>query len=313
MRTLVFALALLATLYSGYWFAAASQIQAQSEAALADLKAKGWEIDHADLSTTGFPLRFDTVMTDLSIASPDGQILGTAPFLRIFADSYHPVRVDVVSPEARALVMAGQEFDISAKDLRASSTVTLSSHLPLERATVGSGPMELGNEGGWALRLDRLTATAHSAGPAAYDLFVEANGLQPAIVSSHVDLLRIAARVALDQPLGLRSTTPPRFESVVIQEVRIAQGDVALTGRGELRPDAQGYLTGTVILAVENWRGLLDLLQSAGFLVFEQRVFLEGALVEMSGGSDRIELPVTFADGQVEALGMTLLPAPRVL
>lgn len=314
MRTLLYVAAVLVTLLSGAWFVAASQIESRTQAALADLEARGWEVDYADLATTGFPSRFDMTLTDLRLASPDGGVAWEAPSLRVFAPSYQPNRVVALWPEEQSLTVAGRRIDISARDLRASATAGLSSDLPLDEATVGSGLAAVQAENGWGFGMDRLAATAERSGTgAAYDFSLEAEGLRPATVSANIGLLRLDARVTLDAPVELRGGSTPRFEGLDLRELRLAQGEVALTGTGQLAPDAQGYLAGTVTLAAENWRGLLDLLESAGLLVLDQRAFLQGALEELAQGGDRIEVPVTFANGQVQALGMVLLEAPRVL
>lgn len=315
MRMLLFAVAVLATLLAGAWFLAASQVEARAEAALAQLEAQGWEVDYADLSTTGFPARLDTEVTRLRLASPDGRTVWETPSLRIYAMSYRPNRVVAVLPPEQNLIVAGQRLDISARDLRASATAGLSADLPLEEATVGSALAAVQAENGWGFGMDRLVAMATRAGTGAdYDLFVEAEGLRPAAVSANIGLLRLDARVTLDSPVELRGGgTSPRFMGLVLREVRLAQGEVALTGTGELAPDAQGYLAGTITLAAENWRGLLNLLEAAGLLVLDQRAFVEGALEELAQGQDRIEVPVTFANGRIEALGLVLMEAPRVL
>ncbi|EYD77556.1 High-affinity K+ transport system, ATPase chain B [Rubellimicrobium mesophilum DSM 19309] len=312
MRTLLLVIAALFALLSGGWFLVAWQIESRAEAALADLRARGFSVDYADLSTTGFPSRFDTTATNLRLATPDGRVIWEAPFLRVTALSIRPNRVTTLWPQDQTLTLAGQRIDLSAKDLRASATVGLSTDLPLDEATIGSGLATVQAENGLGFGMDRLAARAARSG-SAYDLFAEVEGLRPATVSANIGLLRLDARVTLDAPLELRSPTAPRFRGVALREVRLAQGDVALTGSGTLEPDAQGYLAGTVNLTAENWPGLLDLLQAAGLLAEQQRPFVEGALAQMAQGSDRIEVPVTFADGKVEALGLVLLEAPRVL
>ena len=313
MRTLLFAMALLVTLLSGAWFLVASQIETHAEASLADLEARGWQVDYADLSTTGFPARFDTTVTRLRLASPDGRLVWETPSLRVYAASYHPNRVVALWPQEQTLAIAGQMLAISAQDLRGSVTAGLSTNLPLTQVTVGSGLAAVEAESGWGVGMDRLVLAADRAGMADYDLLVEAEGLRPATFSANIGLLRLDARVALDAPLVLRNGRAPQFRGLALRELRLAQGDVALTGTGDLAPDAQGYLAGTVTLGAENWRGLLDLLEAAGLLAMDQRVFVEGALEELAGGSDRIEVPVRFVNGQIEALGLVLLAAPRVL
>lgn len=313
MRSLLFAMAILVTLLSGAWFLVASQIESRAEAALADLEARGWQVAYADLSTTGFPLRFDTTVTRLQLALPDGRIVWETPSFRLYAASYRPNRVFALWPQEQSLVIAGQRLAIAAQGLRAGATAGLSSGLPLEQATLGSGIAAVQSEAGWGFGIDRLAATADRSGSSDYHLFVEVEGLRPAAVSANIGLLRLEAQVALDAPVEFRTSAAPRFQGLALRELRLAQGNVALTGTGALAPDAQGYLAGTLTLAAENWRGLLDLLGAAGLLVPDQRVFVEGALQELSQGGDRIEVPVTFANGRIEALGVALLAAPRVL
>ena len=315
MRTLFFVVAVLAALYGGYWFVGSSQVESRAEAALADLEARGWAVDYAELDTTGFPSRFDTTVTDLSLASPDGRLAWAAPFFQVLALSYRPHEVIAVWPPEQRLTVASQPIEIASQGLRASATVGLSGDLPLDHATLEGGLSAVSSGAGWGFGLDGLLAAIRRAGTAAatYDVFLEARGLRPATVSASLGLLRLDAAVTLDAPLDLRLQEPPRLVGLAIREARLAQGDVALTASGELAPDAQGFLAGTVVLTAENWRGLLDLLEAAGVLIHDQAPFLQGALEELAQGSDRIEVPVTFRDGQVEALGVVRLEAPQVL
>ena len=312
MRTLLYLTLLLVTLLCGGWFVVAYQIEARVEAAVADLRTRGWEVSFDEISTTGFPMRIDTTLRDLSINSPDGRLAWKAPLFRFYALSYQPNRVIAVWPQQQSLRVAGQSFDISAQDLRTSATAGLSTDLPLNSVTVGSGLAAVEAQSGWGIGMDRLAATADRMGTT-YDLFLEAEGLRPATFSSNIGLLRLDAQLMLDGPVTLRSRTAPLFKGVELHELRLAQGEVALTGTGRLAPDQRGYLAGSVTFAVEDWRGFLDLLGAGGVLTQEQRPFLEGALEEMAQGSNRIKIPVTLADGNVSALGLVLLDAPRVL
>lgn len=315
MRALFFVVALLAALYGGYWFVGSSQVEARAREALADLRAQGWQVDYASLDTRGFPSRFDTTVTDLALASPDGRLSWEAPFLRVFALSYRPNRVIAAWPPEQSLTLAGQRLDIAAEGLRGSAAVDLSPDLPLADARLESGPMTVASAAGWELGLDRLLAAIRPAGPepAAYDVFLEAEGLRPPALGARLGLLRLDGQVTLDAPLDRTLAAPPRLLGLSLRELRLAQGAAALAATGDLAPDERGFLAGTLTLRAENWRDLLALLESAGLLVHDQAPFLAGALEELAGGQDDIEVPVTFRDGQVEALGLVLLQAPRVL
>ena len=122
MRTLFVVVALLAALYGGYWFIGQSQIERRAEAALADLEARGWDVAYSDLSTTGFPSRFDTTVSDIALTSPDGGIAWAAPFVQVFALSYRPNRIIAAWPDMQSLAVGGQRLDIAAQGLRASAS-----------------------------------------------------------------------------------------------------------------------------------------------------------------------------------------------
>lgn len=314
MRTLFFVVAVLAALYGGYWFVGSSQVETRAEAALAELEAQGWAVDYESLDVAGFPSRFDTTVTDLALASPEGRLAWAAPFFQVLALSYRPNRIIAVWPPEQRLTVAGQPIEIASESLRASAAFGLSADLPLEAATLEGALATVSSEAGWGFGLDRLLAAIRQAGAAAtYDLFLEAEGLRPATVGADVGLLRVDAQVTLDAPLDGRLQEAPRLIALAIRDARLVQGKVALTASGDLAPDAQGFLAGSVLLTAENWRGLLDLLEGAGILIHDQAPLLQRALEELAQGSDRIELPVTFRDGQVEALGVVLLQAPQVL
>ena len=314
MRALFFVVAVLAALYAGYWFVGSSQVETRAEAALAQLEARGWEVDYTDLSTDGFPSRFDTTVTDLHLASPDGRVVWDAPFLQVFALSYRPNQIISIWPPEQQVAIAGQPLTVTSEGLRASGTARLSPDLPLDHAAVESGPMTITSGQGWSASLGRLLGAIREAGPgpASYDVFLETEDVASPAIPVPLDLLRFDAQVTLDQPLDRRVAGPLRPLSLALREARLAQGDVAVTASGDLAPDAQGFLAGETTVTVANWRGLLDLLQDLGLLPFDRRALFEGAFEGLSQGEDRIEVPVTFADGKVEALGLVLLDAPRL-
>lgn len=316
MRRLFVAVMVLAALYAGYWVVGSSQLERAARLALDDLAARGWQVAYSDLSTAGFPSRFDTTVTDLALASPDGAFAWEAPFLQVLALGYRPNQVIAVAPPDQVLTLGGQRLDLSAQGLRASATVGLSADLPLDHAAVESGLTAVRSSAGWGLGLDRLLAAIRRAGsgaPNAYDLYLEANGLRPDAVGSDLGLLRLAATATFDRPLDRRLARPPRLLSLALTDARLAEGDVAVAAAGTLAPDARGFLAGDLTLRVENWRGLLDLLDAAGVLVHDQAPLLAGALEELAQGSPDLELPVTFRDGGISALGVVLLEAPQVL
>lgn len=315
MRILFWIVATLVALYGGYWFVGQNQIETRAARALDALAAQGWEVDRTGLNTTGFPSRFDTTVTDLRLASPDGQLVWEAPFFQILALSYRPNEVIAVWPPQQRLTIGGLPVDIAADRLRASARVGLSPALPLREAVIESGPLRASASNG-EIGLARLLAAIRSAPDGAagtYDLWLEATDLTAPGLPAPLPLLRLDARVLLGAPLDRTlASGPPRLLSLDIREARIQPGAASLTASGHLAADAEGVLEGELRLVIDDWRAMLDLAGQAGLADGTSRRLFENALTVMAGPEGRIELPLTLADGWISALGLRLARAPRL-
>jgi hypothetical protein len=312
MRTLFWVVLVAAAAYAGLWFVGERQVETRAAQALADLEARGWQVDYASLNTTGFPSRLDTRIEDLRLASPDGSLGWVLPALQVYALVYRPTHVIADLPPEQVVTAAGRDFDVTSEGLRASARGGLSARLPFREAVVEGGPLTVAGEG-VAVSLGRLLLAAREAGPGAnaYDLYLDAGEVTPVEGAPALDLVRLDAQVTLDRPLDRTLQGAPGILDVALRDARVTLGDVALSASGALAPDAAGVLEGEVVIVAENWRGLLDLGEAAGALDPGRRAIFEQALAGLAEG-DRIEVPVTFAEGRVSALGLPLLAAPRV-
>ncbi len=312
MRALVWIVAAVAAAYAGLWFVGERQVETRAARALADLEARGWEVDYASLNTTGFPSRLDTRVTDLRLASPDGTLGWALPALQVYALVYRPTHVIADLPPEQAVTVAGREFAVTSEGLRASARGGLSARLPFREAVVEGGPLTVAGEGAEVF-LGRLLLAARERDPAAhaYDLYLDVGELVPAEGAPALDLVRLDAEVTLDRPIDRELQGAPAIRGIALRDLRLALGDLALSASGALAPDAEGALAGEVVIVAENWRGLLDLGERSGTLDPARRLLFERALEGLADG-DRIEVPVTFADGTVSALGLPLLAAPRL-
>lgn len=313
MRALVWITGVLALLYGGYWFVGRSQVETRARAALADLEAQGWEVDYSSLETVGFPSRFDTTVTDLALASPDGQVAWEVPVLRVYALSYRPNHVIARLPPTQRVTVGGRAFDVAAEGLQASARAGLSADLPFRDVTVESGPLTItgpGIEGGVSRLLAAVRLAEAEGDDPAYLVFLEGEDLAVAGTPA-LDLVRIDALATLGAPIDRRLQEAPPLVSLSLRDVRLARASSALTATGTLMPDAEGFLAGEVVLAAEDWRGALLSLEEAGLLTADVAGLVAGALEPLAEG-DRIDVPVTFAEGRVSALGLPLLAAPQV-
>lgn len=313
MRRLFYLVLTIALLYAGYWFAAATAVERGAAAAVDRARAQGWRIAYSDLSTEGFPSRLDTTVSDLSVTTPDGRVEWTAPFVQLLALSYRPNHVIALWPPDQRVTVMGQPVEVVSDRLRASAAVGFSTDVPLQAATVESDALTL-SAAGWQVSLGHLLGAVRqaAAGPATYDLWLEVSALRSPALPAALDLLKLDAQVGLSAPLDRRMQGDPQVLSIALHEMRLASGAAAITAAGDLAPDDEGYLAGTLTVAADQWQSLVDLALEAGLLPPERRGLVEGMLRGLARGGDRLEIPLTFAGGQVSAGGIGLIEAPRV-
>jgi len=323
MRGLTIIVAVLTTLYSGYWFVARAAVSQGTDALIETLRDGGWQVDFASLSTVGFPNRIDTTATELRLADPAG-LAWAAPFFQVFALSYRPNEIIAVWPDEQVLTLAGQRLSITSQGLRASARIGISTALPLDQVTAESGPMRVDSDQGWSVSLDRALTAFRRAGPvpATYDAFAEATALvPPAVLVARIDpegnlpetvsRARMDAGLTFDRPLDrFTGEDGPLLTALDLREMVLEWGDITLSAQGTLTVDARGVPDGRITLSVTNWRGLLDLAVAAGAFSPDVAPTWQAMAETMSGGTDQIDLPVTFQNGLMSMGFIPLGPAP---
>ncbi|NAZ36004.1 DUF2125 domain-containing protein [Rubellimicrobium sp. CFH 75288] len=314
MRVLVGLVVAAALLYGGYWFVGQSQVENRTEAALENLAAAGWHVRYGTVNTTGFPSRFDTTITDLHLAPPDGRWAWAAPFVQALALSYRPNRIIAAFPPEQEIVVGQERMTLRTDRLRASGGVGLTPDLPLDQVVIESGPWDVVGSSGWRVAAERLLAALRpsAAGPRHYDLYLETGPLTLPAPAPPLSAVRLDGVVELDRPLDRRIGGAPDLVALAISEARLQAGEGALTLRGDLAPDEAGFLAGVLTVAAEDWRALLTAAEQAGLLGVAAREPFERGLEAAAQGSDTIEIPVTLANGVVSALGFPLAAAPRL-
>jgi hypothetical protein len=325
MRFLTMLVTVLAGLYGGYWFIGRAAVQNSGESFLQQLEQEGWAVSYSDLSTIGFPSRFDTTITDLSLTHPVNGITWATPMFQVFALSYRPTRVIAIWPERQVITLPQERFVITADGLRASGGVNVGLSLPLDAITLESGPMQIVSDRGYQITLDKLLAAFRSAGPgpADYDFYAEALGLLPpaalgamidptGTLPAAIEVLRIDSHVVLDQPINRNMQGQARVQALTLREMRVVWGDIELSGTGSLAVAADGTLDGTIDLVAQNWPQVITLAVSAGVLSPSVAPLLQGAGNMLSGGTNQLAAPLTFKDGLMSLGPIPLGEAPRL-
>jgi hypothetical protein len=323
MKALTIIVVVLAALYSAVWVAARTGAERGALAVAEGLRAEGWDVAYDDLSVRGYPSRVDTTVTGLRLAN--GAAGWQAPFVQVFALAWRPTEVIAVWPPEQVVTLPGQELTIASDGLRASASIAASTALALDQVTVESGPLTVVSSTGWATGADRALAAFRQAGPgpADYDLFIEATtlalpdplrvvldpgGQRPAALA----LLRLDAMVTLAQPLDRFATGPAQVQALTLRQLALDWGDAGVTGAGSLTVGQDGTPEGRITLTLRNWRALIAVAVAAGVVSPEVAPTWENMGAALSGGGDTLDLPVTFADGNMSLGPLPLGPAPRL-
>lgn len=327
MKRLLFVIVAAAALYAGYWFVGANGASAGFERWFEDRRAEGWVADYAGINTRGFPSRFDTTITDISLADPDTGVAYAAPFLQIFALSYKPEHVIAVWPNQQSLSSPFGKAAITSTDMRASLIVKKSASLALEKANFVAQNVKAELENGAAYGASRALLAVEQVPTTqnAYHFGVEAREValpQPKGVRLEAGLLpetleqaRGDVTVTFDRPWdvsALQAARPqPTRVEVKLIEAKWGQLDLRLAGAFDV--DSAGRADGEVTIKAQNWRDILALGVASGAVPQQlQRPIEQGLslLSGLSGNRNTLDLPLTLERGQMKLGPIPLGSAP---
>lgn len=324
MRFLIALVTILAGLYGGYWFVGRSLVERGVEDFLADLQSQGWEVRHDGIRTRGFPSRFDTTITDLSLYHPPSGAGWEGAWFQILALSYAPNRVIAVWPRQQAIVLPGERLTIASADMRASASVKLSTALALDTVTIDATSLVISSDRGWETGVDRALFAVRAAGPGPsdYDLFLEMTDLAPPPeilaaldqpgVPPTIAAVRVDSGLTLGQPLDRHLSEPVTVEALTLRDTRLVWGEVELSGSGRLEADEDGFAEGAITLGLTNWDPLLDLAVVSGGMMPGLARGLSRALDAISQDGQTVLAPFAFRDGLISFAFLTLGAAPQM-
>jgi hypothetical protein len=313
----LFGLAVLATvLWGGYWFVGSAAL----DRAVAEvLAAPRSPLSAASHTVRGFPNRFDLTLTEPRVQ--EGGVAWAAPFVQVFALSYRPHHVVTVFPNEQSVQLGGVDWLVSSASARASAVMEPTANLRLDRASLVATRTALA--GGDARHIaEEVRVAGRSQSAQVYEVVAEVQTAfpDPALMDlidpariwpRRFDLLRLDGELALRAPLDLgaaRNGLPPTAEVALTGARLVGEGlDLRVSGRVVL--DAPGGPQGDLVLAVEDWRDLLDRLAEGGLLPPEQRAFVE-ALVPGLARPDApgaLDIPLRVEAGQVRLGPVVLL------
>lgn len=331
MKRLLVVIMAAAVLWAGYWFIGARAATAGFERWFAERQAEGWLAETSDITTRGFPSRFDTTLSDLELADPETGLAYSAPFVQIFALSYRPEHLIAVWSNSQTLATPFGKVAISSADMRASLVVDGAQNVALERSNFATTDLALetedGRRAGAAQFLMAIEQTPDV--PNSYHFGLDAQGLfvpQPAglqlttgdLLPDTFERARGDITLAFDAPWDLnalqRARPQPREIDIKLIEARWGQLELRLAGK--LAVTDSGYPKGQITVKAQNWRDIVALGVASGVIPAQmQRPIEQGLslLSGLSGNQNTLDLPLDFDRGRVMLGPIPLGPAPRLV
>lgn len=336
MRKLIAIIVILFGLWGGYWFVGSTALETGLKDYLTTKHRANdpIHISYADLVVRGFPNRFDTRLSDISVTDAATGINWSAPFFQIHALSYKPYHIIAALPHSQTLRLPDQELQIASDEIKGSvvfaAGALLDKALEIERSSIIIRNLAVTSNMGWktAIKEGSIATRSTPAKPLHYDLAASARViLLPDQLRMAIDPARqqpaVFDRISLDSTLAFthpwnllakRSDTPQLTE-ITVTDLTILWGDVQFQASGILQIDRNGYPNGTLDLIATNWQKIYQLAENANAVDPDFAQTIQNALkvlADMSEDENVIKAPLNFANGQMLLGPLPIGPAPRL-
>ena len=323
MRWLLGLTITLAALWSGWWFIGSTAQKAAIDGWLTQQGNRGWVAERDDLTVTGFPNRFDTVLTGLQLADPRSGWSWQAPEFQILALSYKPNHIIAVWPGEQLIGSPRENVAITAQTLRGSVVFEPDTALALDRTAIEIADLTLTSNDGWTStlakgQLNTARAAEGTAPGFAHDIWFNAEDVvlprhmidrfDPAgILPDELKVARTKFTASYDAPwdrLAIEGDKP-NLTGVSLKDLTVTWGELDLRARGQFDVDADGYPQGSIDVTAINWREMVKLSVTSGLVPQNMADTIEsglGLLARLSGDAKTIKVPLVFS-GDTMSLG----------
>lgn len=315
MRALIWITAVVAALWSGYWFVGKAAVEKTTEAMVAQLANDGISVETSSRGVQGFPNRFDLTLNDLHVLDSVTGFEWTAPFFQMFSLSYKPWHIIAAFPPT-------QEVDgVTVKNTKMQASLLLrpTTALPLDRTTLIGEDVSVSLPTGqgflaktlrFATRQTEETGRDHQIGLDLLDISLP-DAVPP--FSNRVEKLHFDVTAQFSSPLDrFAGETRPELTGLKITEAIFVWDDLKLFLSGEVSAK-NGLAQGKLVLRAENWRDLIPLVQATGTVDPAVLANIEktmASFAQKSNGVDVLSVPITVVDGQMKLGFMPLGPFP---
>lgn len=339
MKRLLILIVVAATLWSGYWLYGASGTRATFTAWFEERRADGWAADVSNLEVKGFPNRFDTTFTDVTLADPATGWAWEAPFFQLFALSYKPNHIIAIWPDNQRIATPTGRYGMTSAEMQASVVIWPSTDLVLDRIRLVADTVQItaddgSKAGAGALRLaaERLGGDGQPAnsapdkGDTRYRIAFSTEGFAPdSELRARIDptgrlprtleTLRVDVTLGFDRPWDRHAVEVARPQPTLIS-LRLAEarwGELELQASGDLNVDTQGEATGRITVKAQNWREIMEMIRASEQMPEALTTTLERGLSLLAGQDSGLDIPLEFRSGRIWIGPLPVMDSPRVM
>lgn len=326
MRGLIIAVLLATAAWTGYWWAGSTAIENGVTQFLASQPAD--QISVGSTEVHGIPNRFDLTLTEVEVTRPDLGLRWQSPFAQVFAMAWKPWHLIGALPPEQHIFYQGQDITLKNTSMMGDVIVHPSTALTLNEVVVETKDLSLASDQGWiiglqtavaSLREDPSLANSYRLGLRARQLSPDASllpALEKAGLPALVDEVYIDALANLTAPLDRNAAQiQPQLASLNLTDTRLTWGDLGLSARGVIQPDAQGFASGEIALELQNWQKLPPLLVALGVVqekMQQTMTGMMGALAQQGGDDKVLKIKLIAANGRLSLGPFPLGDAPRM-
>ena len=329
MKRLTYFVAIIALIYSGYWAAGAFALKNGMQSQLTQMTDEGWTVAYDTLNTRGFPSRFDTTVTDLNVTTPDQSTSYAASMLQVLALSYRPNNAIIAFPPEQSLTLDGLPILIESAGLRASVSANANTSLSLDQVSAEAQSLSFALGQGQLSALSDLLVAAResSAAPYTYDAYFTATDVVwPSLILGQLPIdgglpqtisnVTFDAGITLDRALDRHTlpnwqSDPGQLRGMNLRAFSMNWGPFEISGNGSFTVDETGTPDGTITLTLNDWQGLLDVVQSTGMLPAQYQFMAQSMGQTLSQGEKTMVLPITVQNGNLSVGPLPLGPSPK--
>lgn len=331
MRKLIVLILVASGLWGGYWFIGATAVENAMTNWLSGRQNAGWVVEYSDLKTRGFPNRFDTRITDLTLADTNSGIAWQTPSFEVLALSYKPNHIIAVWPPQQTVASPYEKIAVTNERMRASVVFEADTALALDRTDFELDDFTLQSDAGWSARIGKgqFSTRKIDADEEIHKIWFEASSVYPpAAVLAWLDpagvLPQFFETLIIDTTLTFDAAwdrfaieqARPQVININLNALRASWGKLDLRAAGELAVDGRGYPVGQITVKAKNWRDMLQIAVDAGIIPSNLIITVTRALevmAEMTGDPKTLDLPLTFKKGRISVGLIPLGPAPRLV